>query len=455
MSENQQVEWKESWHDEYLKWVCGFANAKGGMLEIGRNDKGKVVGLTNAKKLMEDLPNKMRDTLGITADVDLLEENGLEYLRISVEPYPYPVSYKGQYYYRCGSTKQELKGAALDKFLLGKMGQHWDGVPVPKVSVDELDDRAFAKFRWRASKTSRLKPTDLNGSNSALVEKLRLKTGEYLKRAAILLFHPDPEDYVPGAWIKIGYFESETDLKFHDEVHGNLFNQVNRTMDLLVTKYLKSTITYEGIQRVERLPLPIEALRETVLNAVAHKDYGSGVPTQIKVFENRVIFWNNGRLPDGWTVDRLKVQHPSQPYNPDIANAFFRAGMIEAWGRGIENMIQSCIDYGIAPPDLRYEEVGLSVRYDFADQVGTKLALSRPQVAILRKARRESSLVELMEVVDRSDRTKFRNQVIKPLFTFGLMEMTIPEKPTSSNQKYRITAQGEQVLADWKGERPT
>ena len=109
MSESQQVEWKESWRDEYLKWVCGFANAQGGVLEIGRDNKGKAVGLSDSAKLMEDLPNKMRDTLGIIADVDRFEEDDKTLLRITVDPYPYPVSYMGEYHYRAGSTKQMLK----------------------------------------------------------------------------------------------------------------------------------------------------------------------------------------------------------------------------------------------------------------------------------------------------------------------------------------------------------
>jgi ATP-dependent DNA helicase RecG len=118
--EHQHVEWKESWRDEYLKWICGFANADGGVLVIGRNDKGTVVGVENAGRLLVDIPNKVRDILGIMVDVNLRKEVGEEFLEILVEPYPYPVSYRGEYHFRSGSTKQELKGAALDKFLLRK-----------------------------------------------------------------------------------------------------------------------------------------------------------------------------------------------------------------------------------------------------------------------------------------------------------------------------------------------
>lgn len=122
MHENQNIEWKSSCRDEYIKWICGFANANGGTLEIGKDDHGTVVGITDAQRLMEELPNKIRDILGIIVDVNLYSEKGKDWISIEVAPHPYPVSYKGQYHYRSGSTKQELKGAALDRFLLEAMG---------------------------------------------------------------------------------------------------------------------------------------------------------------------------------------------------------------------------------------------------------------------------------------------------------------------------------------------
>ena len=102
MNESQNIEWKESWRDEYLKWICGFANATGGRIYIGMNDNDKVVGVADADKLLEDIPNKVRDVLGIIVDVNLLEENGLKYIEIDVPPYSNPINYKGQYHYRSG-----------------------------------------------------------------------------------------------------------------------------------------------------------------------------------------------------------------------------------------------------------------------------------------------------------------------------------------------------------------
>lgn len=185
MKENQNIEWKASWRDEYIKWICGFANAQGGTLFIGKNNKGVVTGVANAKKLLEDIPNKVRDILGIIIDVNLITENGKEYLEIIVEPYPYPVSYKGQYHYRSGSTKQELKGAALDKFLLQKQGKRWDAVPVPKITVMDFKNDSFELFRKNAARSGRVSEEVLAESNAMLIENLQLKENSYLKRAAV------------------------------------------------------------------------------------------------------------------------------------------------------------------------------------------------------------------------------------------------------------------------------
>ncbi|MDR2652226.1 MAG: ATP-binding protein [Prevotellaceae bacterium] len=108
MREQQIIEYKSIWKDEYLKWICGFANAQGGTLIIGKDDEGNIVGVKNVKKLLEDLPNKITTILGIVADVNLYETPQGDYIEIIVKPQPNPVNYKGEYHFRSGSTKQEL-----------------------------------------------------------------------------------------------------------------------------------------------------------------------------------------------------------------------------------------------------------------------------------------------------------------------------------------------------------
>ena len=364
MAESQIIEWKTSWQDKYLKWICGFANAQGGELVIGKDDSGNVVGINNAKKLMEDIPNQVRDLMGIIIEVNLHEHNDLEYIAIHVDAHPYPVNLHGAYHLRSGTTKQELKGAALDQFLLMKKGKHWDGVPIPHFKAEDCSLNALSLFRSKAVHSRRLSDTDIHLPVELLLEKLHLYDGEYLKRAAILLFHLEPQKYVTGAYVKIGYFESDADLLYQDEIHGDLFTQVDRTLDLLQTKYSHAIISYKGSQRVETQPVPEAALRESIINAIVHKDYALGVPIQISVYEDRLWIWNPGRLPDSWSLDTLWEKHSSIPYNPDIANAFFRAGLIESWGRGIEKICQSCVNHGLPKPTFSHEQGGMWTRFE-------------------------------------------------------------------------------------------
>ena len=241
MKEHQHVEWKESWRDECLKWISGFANAEGGVLVIGRNDKGKVVGVPDAKKLLVDLPNKVRDLLGVMVDVNLRASAGRDYLEIAVPAYPNPISLRGEYHYRSGSTNQALKGAALERFLLRKRGLHWDGVPEPTFHATDCSQDALRLFAQRAVRSGRMDEAVLNDSREAVLDNLELTEGQYLKRAACLLFSERPQRYVGGAWIKIGFFVTDDDLRYQDEIRGNLFEQVEKTLEILHQKYLKPT----------------------------------------------------------------------------------------------------------------------------------------------------------------------------------------------------------------------
>ncbi len=396
MSENQHIEWKSAWRDEYLKWICGFANAGGGRLELGKDDNGEIVGLTDARKLMEVLPNKIRDVLGIIVDVNLHSEQGKEWIAVNVEPCPYPISYKGQYHYRSGSTKQELRGASLTGFLLKKQGKRWDSIPVPNVGIDDLSPSAFDYFRKKATQTNRLDRDVLKEKDGMLLQKLRLEESGFLKRAALLLFHPDPEQFFTGAYVKIGYFRTRSDLRYQDEIHGCLFDQVEKTMDLLLSKYMAAYIRYEGLYRIEEYLYPEPALREALLNALAHKDYSSGNPIQIKVYDDRITFWNAGELPSSLTVDSLMRDHSSIPYNPDVATTFFRAGLIEAWGRGTLMIIDECKKAHLPPPVFSNDSNGFGIEFKVAPRKTSGKTSGKTSVKtsvkILELVRKDSSI---------------------------------------------------------------
>ena len=177
---------------------------------------------------------------------------------------------------------------------------------------------------------------------------------------------------------------------------------LDKVMDLLITKYLKAQITYEGVQRKETFPVPIGALREAVLNAIVHKDYSSGIPIQISVYENKIIIWNEGELPEDWTVAKLKVKHPSKPFNPDIANAFFRSGLIESWGRGTIKIINEAKAAKIPAPIFRFDDGGFYVIFNFVE------VSAEDKVLDLIRENSEITIGQMSEILNISVRTMNR-----------------------------------------------
>ena len=441
MPEKQNIEWKAKWKDSYLEWICGFANAQGGKIYIGCNDDGKVIGLTNTRKLLEDIPNKIRNAMSIIVDVNLLTEGEKEYIEIVVPPYPVAISCKGVYYYRSGSTMQTLSGPELESFILRKRGASWDSMPLPGFTVNDIDDELVQKFKSLAVKKGRVDRSVLDESKESLMEKLRLTNAGYYTNAAMLLFSKNPDKWHLGAYTKIGFFESDADLRYQDEIHGSILEQVDKVMEVLHLKYMKAKISYEGIQRIERYFVTDEALREALLNALCHKQYESCIPIQISVYEDCLYIANCGKLPENWTVDNLMSKHASRPYNPSIANVFYLAGLIESWGRGIEKICQSCIEdrsplpeYTINSGDIMIkftaledrlirsttQKVGEKVGKKVGKKVGNKLSKTETVILNLLHEDPAYSYVTLAQKAGISEKTVFIR--IKSLKEKGILE---------------------------------
>ena len=430
--ENQQVEWKESWRDEYLKWICGFANAQGGVLHIGKDDHGGVVGLASPEKLLENIPNKIRHVLGIVCDVNLAEENGEQYIAIAVQPHPYPVSYHGKHYIRSGSTTQELSGSALDGFMLRKQGKTWDGVPVPYVTFSDFESDSFKAFRRMAIESGRLTAHDLQITDEMLLKNLRLTDGKYMTRAALLLFHQDPENWVSGAYIKIGAFANGSDLLYQDEIHGSLITMADKVEDLVFTKYFKGIIRYDGFQRVEAFPVPRTAFREAILNAIVHKDYSTGNPIHIHIYPNEVLIYNDGQLPDTWNVSDLFERHTSVPHNPKIAGAFFRSGQIEAWGRGIQTITEACKQWNLPEPFYRVRPkevmIGFNTEAQFGEKFGEKFGENQTAEKIIEIMKRNPKASGKSIAVEIGLTVRGVEKSISTMKEAGLIERVGPAK---------------------------
>ncbi len=413
MPEQQNIEYKSAWHDDYLKWVCGFANAQGGVIFIGKDDNGNIVGIEDYKRLMDDIPNKVRNAMGIIVEVNLHEENEKQFIEIVTLPYSVPISLRGRYYYRSGSTKQELTGASLNEFLLSKSGKTWDDIVEPDATFDDIDEETVQHFLKEAQNSGRL-PISKDLTTRDLFEKLRLSKKGQLKRGAIVLFGKDPGKFFPNVFVKIGRFgKDDADLLFQETEEGNLLNLSKAVLDQLSHKFLIRNVSFEGLYRRETSEYPITALREVILNALVHRNY-MGAPTQIRVYDDKITFWNDGKLTDELSIEDLKKTHSSKPRNPIIADVCFKGNLIDAWGRGTIKIIDSCLDNKLPEPELAERDGGFLVilfKNKLTEEQLLKLGLNERQLKAIEYVKEKGKITnkEYQELNGISKVTAFRD----------------------------------------------
>lgn len=363
IQESQTVEFKETWRDEYLKTICAFMNTKGGVFYIGIDDNANVIGVDNIKKLLEDLPNKVMNAFVLNIDIEIEQEKGVQFIKMSIPKSNIALSYHGKFYTRSGSTTQELKGAALQRLLLRANNLSWDEIGVENATFEDIDNETVSLFVRKSIENNRLPLATDHINTRQLFQNLKLLTKEgELTRASILLFGKQPTRFFTCATFKIGRFKGTdpTDLIIQDKVEGNLFTMFDQVIDFLKSKYLLSPISYKGMQRVETLEIPDKAIRESILNAMIHREYASTMAISLRIYDPSISIWNDGEL-EKLNIEDLSREHDSFQRNPLLADIFYRAGYIESWGRGTLTIIEETIKSGLSTPIFRTRQGGLEV----------------------------------------------------------------------------------------------
>ncbi|MCK6414867.1 MAG: DUF4062 domain-containing protein [Giesbergeria sp.] len=345
----------------------------------------------------------------------------------------------------------------------------FDATACAGATLADLSQDKLALFLVRAQSQRGFALDPATPMHSALTHLNLLDAGQP-SHAAILLFGQAPQRFLPSSELKCMHFHGTQVSKPIPSYHiykGSVFELVDQALDFVLSKIDRRVGTRAaGAQAPVDYELPREAVAEAIVNAVAHRDYTSNASVQVMLFADRLEIWNPGELPPQLTVDNLRRPHASIPRSPRIAEPLFLARYIEKAGTGTLDMIHLCTQAGLPAPEFRQDggqfiqtlwrhtgEAESAEAATAGTQSGTKSALSRHQVEILAKASTGAALTELMAIDGRTDRTKFRNQVIKPLIDQGWLEMTLPDKPTSSQQKYRLTAQGKRAINGPNGPR--
>lgn len=393
---------RSAWRDDCLEVVCGIANAGGGRLILNADvdSRGSVRRRTN--RIMKSIPPAVDQALGLVCAVELVLDGGRFCLEVVIPPASEPLSYRGVFYFYQDGANHVLDDEALDRLLQRDLEPDikWELLPVVQASTDDLNLGLVTRFTGAARDTDLT--TDLD-ETAAIEEALRyegLMTGVGTPtNAGILLLHDQPQRFIPGATVRIGFFGARgiTPI-FEDEVRGSLIEQLHGTVELLFEKYLPRMNPFAGSPATGphgALP-PRDAIHEAILNALAHKNYGSGTPVQVSVFSDRLCIDNVGRPPRTWDVGTLLGRHTSRPNNPSLVAALRSLGIIDGWGNGIGAIRMHCMEAGVPEPlfSLRDDETMVCFPTDNDSLLAASMAPS-PHLAPAPVPRTELAAVQV------------------------------------------------------------
>lgn len=446
--------------------LCAFLNGRGGTVVIGVTDDGKLVGQDISDKTRREIAtllDSFEPPAPVTVDyVALPSGKTLIVFEASAPGDAHPFTLHGRAYRRLENTTSVMPQEQYESLLLDRAHarRRWENQSSVDVTLDDLDREEILRTREAAILHRRIS-ADTSTEVGDILDRLGLRRDGVITQAAQILygrrFLPD----YPQALLKMGRFRGTKitgDILDNRQEHLHAFAAVREAVAWLDrTLPIAARFPDGQIFREDRLPVPADALREVLLNAVMHRDYSnpSGY-VAVAVFDDRIEVRSVGALPRGLTVEALLGPHKSMPRNPLIAEAFHRTGAVEIWGRGTNRVVEACQRHGIEEPVFEEHDGAVYVTFraqigpvvEARHQVGTRSALSRHQVQVLEISAEPTTIADLQRLCGRMDRTKFRDQVVRPLLQAGLLEMTIPDKPTSSQQRYRTTTAGARLLDD-------
>lgn len=356
LREMQRLEFKESFGNEAIETACAFANADGGHILIGVDDAGNPSRSQLRFEALRDYENRIGTVCepSISVEASRVGYRGRDVVVLRVWPSPVkPVSVKGRCFARRGSTNRRMSPAEIAECHLRTTGASVDALIVGGVSKDDLDFDAVREYMTVAMENGR-RPFAPGDDPWDMLRRLELVRSETeITRAAYLLFARNPQEKFPQASIHAGAFDSSgAEIIDGADVKGNIQKQIDGAMNF-IKRNIKCALGVEGGGTVHkrRWEFPLQALRETIANAICHRDYGSMHDIQIKIAGGVVRISSPGQLPYDMPMESfLNPLHSSRPRNKLIAQVFFDLGIIEHYGRGITKIREDCARNGNPMP---------------------------------------------------------------------------------------------------------
>ncbi len=376
-------------------------------------------------------------------------------------------------YVRLGSTNRKADQDLITELQRSVSGISFDEMPMPDLSSDDLDIEA-ARRQFRGRK-------EVNEEEILTLKLLVPVQGKLAPTiGGMLLFGKKRDYYFPDAWIQCGRFIGidKAYIFDHIEIHEHLPDAVESVM-LFLKKHAFRGADISEIRRRDVWSIPLTILREAIINAIVHADYSQkGAPIRVSFFDDRIEIENPGILLPGMTIEDVK-QGVSKIRNRVIARVFKELDLIEQWGSGFRRILREAEDLGLPEPEII--EVGMRVRvtvflkevlpieniYRLVRERDAQPEL-RPELQpelepeLMQETKRESPLshkviihlsirdMGMSELVERVGHKSVSGELkkqVRYLLNLGYIEMTIPDKPNSKNQKYRLTAKGRKFLS--------
>lgn len=371
--ESETLEFKASTNSSLLRrgfeTLCGFLNGTGGHVLVGVKSNGQVVGqqvsdqtrqeISTLLVLIEPSPSIVVSYAPVAPDKNVIVFTAVP----SAENRPY--TFDGKPFVRVQSTTRAMAQARYHELLLLRtQGQsRWENQP-STLTVSQLNSEEILRTVRAGIAANRI--PQLTGTHIPdVLDKLGLVVDGKITNAAAVLFGEE-KHLLPSytqCQLRLARFRGKKRNEFIDnrQIVGHAFTLLDEAM-LFLSRHLPVAGRVEpGVfERADEPLFPPLALREALVNAICHRDYTNpGGAVSLAIFDDRLEIWSEGGLPVGITPSALRVEHPSRPRNPLLADVFFKRGLVERWGRGTITIIDLCLRAG--HPEPEFEEVAGSV----------------------------------------------------------------------------------------------
>jgi len=373
--------------------VCAFLNTLGGTVFCGVDDKGKLIGVVDAKDHFQEIHTYLLESITPKAlfTVNFDSEDGKTIISIDIpEGKDRPYVFAGSVYVREGSTTRMADAEKLRDMVQSKSvaAERWERRPSMAMEERDLDRDEIRRTVQQAKESGRFAFAN-DADDIEVLQALAVYSAKGFTQAADVLFAKNPALRHPQTRVRVTRFASDKggDAYLDDRLlQGPLVKVFEQAFDIL-SQHVRWEARFQAgdVRRTDRPEYPFEALREGLVNAFAHRDYsGFSGGVTVGIYPNRIEIWNSGHFPEGLQPSDLKRNHPSLPTNPDIAHVFYLRGLMERIGRGGQLIINACMNHNLPTPKWADRPTGVTLTIFGRDGVGAEpfTANSRQQALL-------------------------------------------------------------------------